>query len=269
MAERPETGSIIRFDNFELETTVTFELRRSGSVIHVEPKVFDLIACLAKSHGQVLSRDQLIEQVWNGRFVSEATVSSAIKAARKALGDSGDEQKYIRTVRGRGFQFVAATTMDDMSVVKSPDVAPIKDVRPSIVVLPFSTFNNSIEHSALAKALAHDIIQALSRLRWIRVIARGTAFRFSADDVELDTLRTALDVRYCLTGVVEIEEANIRLTFKSGVITLLARSTIFMAYETKSLVGRYLPWKSTSPSTKLGWQGQSSPKTSMLGPPFI
>jgi DNA-binding winged helix-turn-helix (wHTH) protein len=95
-----------RFDQFELDTE-QFSLRANSASIHVEPMVFDLLCFLVENAGQVLTREAIIERVWKGRFVSEATVSSCIKSARKALGDSGQNQTYIRTLRGRGFQFTA------------------------------------------------------------------------------------------------------------------------------------------------------------------
>lgn len=213
MSEESKTGRIISFDDFELDL-ITFELRKAGSVVHVEPKVFDLIARLSGNPGQVLSRDVLIEQIWDGRFVSDATVSSAVSAARRALGDNGEEKKYIQTVRGRGFRFAVNSRQANEPTANALELGPPKDLRPAIIVLPFTDLSSSQEHAVLAVALAHDIIQALSRLRWLRVIARGTAFRFRAESVELDTLRTSLDARYCLSGVIELNTGNLRLTFE-------------------------------------------------------
>ena len=96
-----------RFDQFELDTK-RFSLRAAGGDIHVEPLVFDLLRLFVENAGQVLSREAIIERVWEGRFVSDATVSSCVKAVRKALGDSGENQNYMRTIRGRGFQFTAS-----------------------------------------------------------------------------------------------------------------------------------------------------------------
>ena len=94
-----------RFDRFELDT-LQFALRLGASDIHIEPLVFDLLRFLVERAGQVVTRDIIVEHVWHGRFVSDATISSCIKSARKALGDDGRSQVYIRTIRGRGLQFV-------------------------------------------------------------------------------------------------------------------------------------------------------------------
>ncbi len=98
---------LLKFDNIEIDDT-KFELRRDGEIQHVEPLVFDLILFLAKNPDRIISKDEIIEELWGGRIVADATISSCIKSARKALGDSGEHQKYIKTIRGRGLQFIAA-----------------------------------------------------------------------------------------------------------------------------------------------------------------
>src|SRR5215204_386777 len=83
------------------------ELRRAGAVVHVEPQVFDLIAFLVRSRDRIVSKDEILDTIWDGRIVSEAALSSRINAARKAIGDNGNDQALIRTFHKRGFRFVA------------------------------------------------------------------------------------------------------------------------------------------------------------------
>ena len=73
----------------------------------MEPKVFDLLVYLIKHRDRVLSREELLQEVWEGREVSDATLSNHVKSARKILGDSGELQSTILTIRGRGYQFIA------------------------------------------------------------------------------------------------------------------------------------------------------------------
>ncbi len=101
-----------RFSDCVLDTEA-FTLTRAGLPVAVEPQVFDLLRVLAENAGKLVSRDALIEQVWGGRIVSEATISTRINAARTAVGDSGKAQGVIRTVPRRGIELVAATTIDD------------------------------------------------------------------------------------------------------------------------------------------------------------
>src|ERR1700709_881885 len=82
------------------------ELRRARHAVHVEPQVFDLLAYLTQNRDHVVSKDDRIASVWGGRIVSESTLTSRINAARKAIGDSGRDQKLIRTISRKGFRFV-------------------------------------------------------------------------------------------------------------------------------------------------------------------
>ena len=96
---------VFKFADFELDTAA-YTLRHNGASVAIEPLVFDLLVVLVHKAGSVVTRDALINQLWDGRFVSDSTLSTAIKSARKALGDTGDAQRFIRTARGRGFEFV-------------------------------------------------------------------------------------------------------------------------------------------------------------------
>src|SRR5262245_60783359 len=82
------------------------ELRRKGTAVHLEPQVFDVLVHLIRNHDRVVTRDELLQAVWNGRVVSEDALTSRISAARRAIGDTGEDQQLIRTVQRRGFRFV-------------------------------------------------------------------------------------------------------------------------------------------------------------------
>ena len=82
------------------------------TVIRVEPQVFDVLTQLIRNHHRFVTKEELFDSVWGGRFVGEAALTSRIKAARRALGDDGESQRYIRTVRGRGYQFVGTILAD-------------------------------------------------------------------------------------------------------------------------------------------------------------
>ena len=94
-----------RFSDFEIDLAL-HELRRKGASVHIEPQVFDLIVHLVRNHDRVVSKDELIDTIWNGRAISEAAFSSRINGARRVLGDNGTDQLYIRTLQRRGFRFV-------------------------------------------------------------------------------------------------------------------------------------------------------------------
>lgn len=96
---------IYQFDQFELDTEF-FELRKSGAPVAMEPKAFQMLTLLVESRDRVVSQQDMLDVIWGGRIVSDSAVSSVIKLVRRALGDSGEQQRYVRTVRGRGFRFV-------------------------------------------------------------------------------------------------------------------------------------------------------------------
>jgi pimeloyl-ACP methyl ester carboxylesterase/DNA-binding winged helix-turn-helix (wHTH) protein len=115
-------GQLWRFDDFVLDTA-RYELRRGDEVIKVEPQVFDVLTQLVSNHDRFVSKEELFDSVWGGRFVGEAALTSRIKAARRALGDDGESQRFIRTVRGRGYQFVGTVAAADTSPAV-PEPAP-------------------------------------------------------------------------------------------------------------------------------------------------
>ncbi len=100
VAETASAGVVWRFDEFELDTA-QYELRGNGAVIRIEPQVFDVLTQLVANRHRLVSKEELFDSVWGGRFVGEAALTSRIKAARRALGDDGEAQSYIRTVRSR------------------------------------------------------------------------------------------------------------------------------------------------------------------------
>ena len=96
---------LYRFDDFELDSD-RFELRRNEQSLAAEPQVLALLFLLAEAGDRLVTKDEIVERVWGGRIVSEAAISSRIKSARQMLGDDGDRQEMIRTVRGLGIRFL-------------------------------------------------------------------------------------------------------------------------------------------------------------------
>ncbi len=208
---------IYGFGEFQIDVTRA-ELRKGADVRAVEPQVFELIVFLAANAGRLITKDEIVEAVWDGRIVSDSAVASRIKSARQALGDDGKTQKYIKTLHGRGFRFEAQVTVDEArpDVVQVVSQTPVQDAeaddqtgdmpasnRPSIAVLPFSLIGNGGDYAGFSDALPHEIIAELSRLRWIRVIARGSTFQFRGTQIDADEIRRALGARYYVTGSIE------------------------------------------------------------------
>src|SRR3979409_2546481 len=116
----------LSFDDYEIDVERR-ELRRASIPVHVEPQVFDLLVSLVENRDRVVSKDDLIASVWGGRIVSDSTLTSRINAARKALGDSGDDQKLIRTIARKGLRFVGDVQMQPNGAVPLPAADPPPD----------------------------------------------------------------------------------------------------------------------------------------------
>jgi TolB-like protein len=210
------------FDGYRLDTDKR-ELRFGDQLAPVEPQVFALLCLLIENRERVVGKDEIIERIWHGRVVSESAVASRVKSARQAIGDSGEAQRRIRTAHKLGFRFIAeveSTPSPKVSIVTSvasADAAPVAPAdeparRPSIAVLPFTLVGVAGPYGSIAEALPHDLIVELSRLRWLFVIARGSSFRFRGSGAAIERVRAALNVRYCLSGVVEIELDRMKVT---------------------------------------------------------
>lgn len=198
---------IYRLGQFDLDAG-RFELRKDGAATPVEPQVLAVLLLLVERRDALVTRDELIERVWNGRIVSDSAIASRIKSARRALGDDGVRQHMIRTVHGRGFRFVGevqegANRRRSAGAAASRAAAesPQGTAKPSIAVLPFQRLGAPGQHALIADALPHDLITALCRLRWLRVIARGSSFRLR--DADAGRVGALLGVRYCLSGSLE------------------------------------------------------------------
>lgn len=203
------------FDAFELDRA-KIELRRGGEVVPVEPQVFALLLVLVENRERLVTRDEIIEKVWDGRVVSDSALDSRIKSARRILGDDGKAQRCIRTIHGQGFRFVAgvqeaAATASGGGEASLP-VARAADATPSIAVLPFQLLGAVGPYATIAEALPDELIAELARLRWLFVIARGSSFRFRSPTQDFAQVGTVLGVRYCLSGVVEITSSTLAVT---------------------------------------------------------
>jgi len=157
-----------RFDDFLLDTE-RFELSRQGQPCPVEPKVFDLLAYFAAHPGQVCSLDDLMREVWQGRIVSDTTVSTCIKNARKALGDSGEAQRLIKTVRGRGYTFDAQVGSDSEAARVAAAVPAAAYRAPSLLMLRLRAPPQDAAAEQLGQAVRDDLAAILSRIPLLRI----------------------------------------------------------------------------------------------------
>ena len=207
---------VYRFDAYELDTE-RFELRKAGTPQAIEPQVFLLLELLVSNNGKMVSKDAIMNQVWKGRIVSEAALSSRIRSARQAIGDSGKEQRLIKTVHGSGFRFECNMQTEGNSgktdKTASPDLAAQGGKsRPSIAVLPFANQSRDPDQEYFSDAITSDIISALSKHRWLEVTARNTTFGYKQSSIGAKELGDILGVDYLVEGSVRRAGERIRVT---------------------------------------------------------
>ena len=184
------------------------ELRRSGEVVALQPQVFDLLVYLVRNRDRVVSKDDLLAAVWGGRIVSESTLTSRISAVRRAVGDNGEIQRLIRTAHRKGLRFVGHVT--EAPAPPRP-LAALPD-KPSIAVLPFANIGGDPEHEYFADGIVEEIITALSRIRWLFVIARNSSFTYKGRAVDVKQVGQDLNVRYVLEGSVRKAGQGVRIS---------------------------------------------------------
>jgi TolB-like protein len=223
---------IFSFGEWELDTEL-YELRRDSRPCKVEPRVFDLLLFLVRNNDRVVSRDEIVDEIWNGRIVGEATISTCLKAARQAVGDDGRSQRLIRTVHGRGFRFVGDISVADAPAPAKPDDGSATDTgsapgdggdaaiqarrpsaipeKPVLAVLPFDNLSADVDEY-FADGLTEDIITNLSRFRDLQVIARTSTFQFKGRAMNLADVGAELNAGYVVEGSVRRAGGRVRVT---------------------------------------------------------
>ncbi len=207
-----------QFENIVLDPERR-ELTRGSQAVTPGPQVFDLLVHLVRNRERVVSKDDLIEAVWGGRIVSESTLTSHINAVRKAIGDTGEQQRLVRTIARKGYRFVG-----DVREGAAPERPPPADLRepatealalpdrPSIAVLPFVNLSGDPAQDYFVDGVVDDIISALSRNRWLFVTARNSSFTYKGRTVDEKQVGRELGVRYVLDGSVRKATNRIRIT---------------------------------------------------------
>ena len=192
------------------------ELRRGPDVVSTTPQVFDLLDYLIRNRERVVSKDDLIKAIWNGRSVSDAALTTRLNAARGAIGDSGEEQRFIKTLPRKGFRFVGQVREAREVAGPNPGDAPENALalpdKPSIAVLPFENMSGDPEQEYFADGMVEEIITALSRFKWLFVIARNSSFTYKGKAVNVKQVGHELGVRYVLEGSVRKAAGKVRIT---------------------------------------------------------
>ncbi len=140
---------IFRFENAELDIAV-FELRINSERVSIEPQVFEVLAYLVTHRDRLVACTELLDEIWGDRFVSDSTLASRVAAARMAIGDDGRSQRLIRTVHGRGLQFVGDVAVDSVDVAHAALEVPASNLRQTV------RFATAVDGAELAVASVGD-----------------------------------------------------------------------------------------------------------------
>lgn len=204
-----EMASIYRFNDYELNLARR-DLRCSGELLEVQPKVFAVLALLVSNAGVVLTKDDFLQRVWSGRFVTENVLSRCVRELRRILADDATEPRYIRTVRGLGYEFVGSVTECDRNGNGTAQVR-------TVAVLPFSPLISTQSNPALEMGLVDSLITDLSHLGALVVRPLSSVMDAAArhpTQVPRE-LGRSLNVDVIIEGHLQVAEKRVRLNLRA------------------------------------------------------
>ena len=234
--------AVFHIDRAELDTAQR-QIRFSGTAAEVQPKVFDLIEYLVRARSRVVSKDELFDNIWPSVVVTEASLTQSIKRARDLFRRHGFDRDVIRTVPRKGYQFDypvdaagvgAASSGNPWTHIVAPSAAaaaaaavlgyvvwntetepagppPSANTAKSLVVLPFANLTADEGFAYFSDGLTETVSSTLTTVRDLRVIARGSAFRFRDADVGYPAIGEALDVAHIVEGSVQRSADELRI----------------------------------------------------------
>jgi TolB-like protein/two-component SAPR family response regulator len=178
-------------------------LLRTGVIVPLTSKVFDILLVFVQNSGRLLDKDDLMREVWPDSFVEEGNLARNVSTLRKALGASPNEHQYIVTVPGRGYRFVARVKESNGAALDeftSAESAEEKFKVSSIAVMPFVNVGSDPDTEYLAEGITESLINQLSRLPNLKVKSRNSVFRYKGRETDAQTVGRELGVRAVLMG---------------------------------------------------------------------
>ena len=192
----------ISFGRFRLDLGRP-ELRCDGRPVRIHRRALGVLCALAEAKGGIVSKDELMARLWPGRIVEEGNLHVHVSALRKSLDEQGEGHSFVVTVPGRGYRLAHLTGLRSTQLAEGP-LPPQLSLpdKPSIAVLPFQNMSGDPDQEYFADGMVEEIITALSRIRWLFVIARNSSFTYKGQAVDVKQIGRELGVRYVLEGSV-------------------------------------------------------------------
>jgi TolB-like protein len=203
-------GRALSFGHYRLQPRRG--LSAGAREVRLTPKALSLLSFLAERPGEVVTKDELFAAVWPETAVGDAALVTCIQELRKALSDDARQPRYIETLHRRGYRFIGKPAASPVAAVAADTVAPALPDRPSIAVLPFTNMSGEPDQEYFADGISEDLITALSRIRWLFVIARNSSFVYKNRAIDVKDVSRALGVRYVLEGSVRRAGQRLRIT---------------------------------------------------------
>ena len=204
------------FDAYAFDTDRR-ELWHRDTLVALTPQVFDLLDYLLRNRDRVVSKDELISSIWQGRIVTDSALTTRINAVRAAVGDDGRSQRLIRTLPRKGFRFVADVREGSPAILPADDAASQASAalalpdKPSIAVLPLENLPYDPDQEHISDGITEDIITELSRFSELFVIARNSSFQYKGRAIDVRRIGRELGVRYVLEGSFRRQEGRVRI----------------------------------------------------------
>lgn len=200
------------FAKFALDQSKV-ELTRNGEIVPLEPQVFALLLLLVAHSDRAVSKQEIVDVVWNGRPIYDSALASRMKMLRKALGDDGQRQQLIKTVRGHGYRFVAPVVHRQSSPAPAQVGAPVEaeNQLPRIAVLAFDDLSQGPDKGFLSDAIAEGITTELAHFDEISVLARNSSFRYRGKPFDVRDIAKDHQVHFVLEGSQQKNGDDVRI----------------------------------------------------------
>lgn len=206
------TPRAFAFEEYRFEP-LTGELWRGDREIKLTPRAASLLLVLAERATQVVTKQELIKRLWDGRAVSDAALTSSVQELRRSLGDDSRHPRLVETLHRRGYRLLAPVVLAATPCAASEEAVPLSlPEKPSIAVLPFQHLSEHPGQEYLADGIVEGITTAMSRVKWLFVISRNSSFTYKGRAVDVKKVGRELGVRYVMEGTFRKANNRVRIT---------------------------------------------------------